>query len=144
MKCQACDQPATHHVTDIVAGQATDYHVCAAHLQDLDALEAYPGRDPHGSGFAAICCDPDLGPIVRDSAVRQELAAHVLPALCLALLSPKPEVRVAAAFLLMQFGADARSAGGALRDALADPDERVARAARIAVEYVEHAHARPG
>jgi HEAT repeat protein len=51
--------------------------------------------------------------------------------------------KYAAAYRLMQLGPDGRSAAGALRDALQDPDERVAKAARIALEYIETDEARP-
>ena len=81
--------------------------------------------------------DPQLRAAVFDEAARQRLAAHLLPALCLALLDQSPEVRVAAAYQLMCFGRDARSASGALRDAMTDPDERVRKAARIALQLIE-------
>jgi hypothetical protein len=87
--------------------------------------------------------DPKLRGVLGDPVVRQEMAAHLLPALCLALLHEKPEVRIAAVVHLLQLGPDARSAAGALRDALRDPDERVATAARIALEFLEGDQAGP-
>jgi hypothetical protein len=52
-------------------------------------------------------------------------------------------VRIAAAFHLMLLGLDARSAAGALRNAAQDADEGVAKAARIALEYIETDKAQP-
>ncbi len=143
IKCQECAQSATNHVTEIVAGKPVEYHLCDVHIKDLDTLEPRlpPAKPPTGlGGFSG---DRQLREAVGDPAVRQEMAAHVLPALCLALLHEKPEVRIAAAFRLMQLGPDARSAAGALRDALRDPDERVVKAAKIALEYLEMDEARP-
>jgi hypothetical protein len=137
MKCQSCTQPATHHVTEIVAGKAAEYHVCDDHLRELDSLEPACGPGKPATGIRAFWEDPKLGEALRDPEARQQMAAHVLPALCLALLHERPQVRVAAAFRLLQLGPDARSAAGALRDALRDPDERVAHAARLALEYIE-------
>jgi hypothetical protein len=44
-------------------------------------------------------------------------------------------VRIVAVFHLMQLGPAARSALGAIEDALHDPDERVRKAAEIAIAY---------
>jgi hypothetical protein len=143
IKCQQCPQPATNHVTEIVAGNTVEYHLCDVHLKDLDTLvSTFPPAKPT-TGFWGFTEDRQLREALADPAVRQEIAAHVLPALCLALLHQKPEVRITAAYCLMQFGTDARSAAGALRDALRNPDERVAKAAKIALEYIETAEARP-
>jgi hypothetical protein len=137
MKCQECDQPATHHVTEIVAGEPVEYHVCDSHLDQLDTLKpgSLPGKP--ATGFGTFFADPDLRQALEDPAVRQRIAAHMLPALCLALLDQKAEVRIAAAFHLMLLGCRAVTAAGALRDALQDPDPRVARAAKAALESVE-------
>jgi hypothetical protein len=143
LKCQSCDQPATHHVTEIVAGQPVEYHVCKTHLPDLDRLPSFSRPNKYIESFGPFWEDPKLRDALRDPTALQEMAAHVLPALCLALLHPRPEVRITAAFRLMQFGSNARSAVGALRDALRDPDEHVAKAARIALEYIEMGDAPP-
>lgn len=133
MKCQECDQQATTHVTEIVAGKAVEYHVCEAHLQKLEDLEpALPGR----KGVAAFF-DPKLTEALSNPVAREKIASHLLPALCLALLDESPEVRVVAAFRLMMLGSDARSTLGALQDALSDPDERVRQAAQIALEFIQ-------
>jgi len=137
MKCQECGEPATHHVTEIVAGKPVEFHVCDKHLQELDTIEPFSHPNQHATGFMAFYQDPQLQEALREPIARQELAAHVLPALCLALLSERPEVRIVSAFRLFLLGADARPASGALRDALRDPDDRVCKAARIALEYVE-------
>jgi hypothetical protein len=121
----------------MVAGEAREYHVCEKHLQDLEHLAPAPKSRQPGTPFEKICNDSDLRKVLHDPEVRQELAPHLLPALCLALLHQKPEVRMAAIFRLMRLGSDARSATGALRDAQRDPDERVAKAAQIALEYIE-------
>jgi protein arginine kinase activator len=42
MKCQACDKPATNHVTEIVGGDPVEYHICDTHLQNLEAIERAP------------------------------------------------------------------------------------------------------
>jgi HEAT repeat protein len=87
--------------------------------------------------------DPKLCEALRDLPTRQQLAAHLLPALCLALLDPSPEVRILAAFRLMQLGPDAQTVLGALREAQADPDERVRKAAAIALQFIESGEAMP-
>jgi hypothetical protein len=137
MKCQACTNAATRHITDIVAGQAVEYHVCEAHAQDLDTLGPRQGVNRSVPGPLAFFSDPQLGDALNDPAARQKVAAHLLPPLCLALLDEKPEVRILAAFRLMMFGPDARSAAGALRAALQDPDERVRKAVDFALEFIE-------
>jgi hypothetical protein len=143
LKCQTCDQPATHHVTEMVAGEPREYHLCEKHVQDLENLPPPPKSLGPGTGFQRFWNDSKLGEILQDPAVRQEIAAHVLPALGLGLLNQKPEVRVAAVFDLMRLGPEARSAADALRDALKDPDERVAKAAQIALEYIQSDRASP-
>jgi HEAT repeat protein len=137
MKCQACNEIATHHVTEIVAGQPVEYHVCEAHIQDLETLAPDAWQKKRAQGPAAFLDDSALGKALRDRAIRQKMAAYLLPALCLALLDEKPEVRIVAAFRLCALGPDARSAMGALRDALQDPDEHVRRATQVALEYIE-------
>ena len=138
MKCQACDKPATHHVTEIVGGNPVEYHVCDMHLQYLEAI----GRAPKASGpeerFVASMMACEVGEALGDQETVKKLAAYLLPPLCLALLDPKPEVRVVAAFQLMAYGRDAQSAVEALKDALQDPDKRVQQAARIALEYIQN------
>lgn len=131
MKCQQCNEPATHHVTDLVHGGPVEYHVCERHVQDVGTLKPAPGEKvlfPCGTLWG----DPHLR-----KAAQQKMAAYILPALCMALLDEQPEVRVVAALNLMQLGANAQSALGALRDALADQDERVRAAAKMAIEFIE-------
>src|SRR5207302_3224490 len=111
-------------------------HVCEMHLNQLDRLEYKKLREA-GTGSMGFLHDADLRQALHDPVAQQETAAHELPALCLALLHEKPEVRITAAFRLMGLGSNARPAVGALRDALRDADERVAKAARIALEYIE-------
>jgi hypothetical protein len=138
MKCQRCDQPATLHVTDVVDGQAVDYHVCENHFQEIGSL---PPATPSGNApgdLGAFFNDPRLREALFDPAAREKVAAYLLPALCLALLDERPEVRVAAAFRLMTFGGDARSTLGALRDACHDPDERVRKAAEVAMQIIQN------
>ena len=135
MKCQECDEPATHHVTEIVGGNPVEFHVCDRHLQDWEAIKKAPKASGPEKEFVATMIACELGKALCDQETRNKLAAYLLPALCLALLDPKPEVRVVAAFQLMGFGRNAQSAVGALRDALQDSDERVRNAARIALEY---------
>src|SRR5262249_8065663 len=104
LKCQTCDKPATHHVTELVAGEPVEYHVWETDLRDLEHLPP-GGRLPDlGTGFGAFLNDPALCEALRDPAVMQETAAHLLPALCLALLHQKPEVRISAVFHLMRLG----------------------------------------
>lgn len=141
MKCQYCDQSATHHVTEMVKGEAVEYHVCKAHLDMVGG----PVRVPvpkELSGFVAFMAHTDLCASMRDRTARQKLAAHLLPALCLALLDENPNVKVAALFYLMRLGPDAESATAALQNALHDADERVQKAAAIALEFfkTEQAH----
>jgi hypothetical protein len=132
MKFQACSDPATHHVTELDAGQPVAYHVRKGHLQTLDNLkgalpETTRGETPVGPGVFLL--DPGVRQAVRNREALDKVTAHVLLALCLALLDPKPEVRIVAAFRLMQFGAGARSTTAALRGALQSADLRVRKAA---------------
>jgi hypothetical protein len=138
MKCQRCDQPAAIHVTDVVDGHSVDFHVCEKHFHEVGSL---PPATPPGNqtgGFGAFLNDARLREAMFDPTAREKVAAYLLPALCLALLDERPQVRVAAAFRLMACGSDARSTLGALRDALNDPDERVRKAAEIASEAIQN------
>jgi hypothetical protein len=137
MKCQACDKPVTCHVTDIVEGKPVEYHVCEEHARKVEGLEATRRARGPGMEFAAFVSDPQLREAMRDQQTRNKMAAHLLPPLCLALLDERPEVRVAAAYRLMTLHSDARSALGALQDALRDPDERVRKAADLALRYIQ-------
>jgi hypothetical protein len=137
MKCQACDQPATLHVTEIVAGEAVDFHVCEAHFDKLDSLPKDAARKRPYTDISGFVSEPELRAVLSDPVVRGKMAAHLLPALCLALLDEQPEVRIAAAYRLLKLGSDAKSASGALRDALRDPDERVRKAADITLKSIE-------
>ena len=71
------------------------------------------------------------------------MAAYLLPELCVALLDHNPELRLLAAFRMMQHGCDAKSALGALRDAVKDSDERVQKAAEAAIKYIESEQSTP-
>jgi len=54
MKCQSCDNQATLHVTEMVKGQPTEFHVCESHFDDLDKLKAAMERQsPGGDGLLA-------------------------------------------------------------------------------------------
>jgi len=139
MKCQACEKAATHHVTEVADGKPVEYHVCERHLQDVDKLEPLSKSGCSVTGLSAFMAEPELRELLRDQEARQMVAACLLPPLCLALLDPKPEVKVAAVFRLMVLGPDAQSASGALRDTLEDPDERVHKAAKIALEHIQYA-----
>jgi hypothetical protein len=124
-------------VTDIVAGEAVEYHVCDEHLQELDALKPAAGEKQPATGVEAFWKDPDIHRALRDPEAREKMAAYLLPPLCLGLVDPKPEVRICSAYGLMLYGPNAQSAVGALRDALRDSDERVRRVADIALELIE-------
>jgi hypothetical protein len=137
MKCQACDKIATHHVTELVRGEPVEFHVCDAHLQTLDTIGPPPKATAPENAFGAFLRTPELAGALRDPEACKKLAAYLLPPLCLALLDPTPEARVAAAFRLMALGSDAQSALGALQKALEDPDERVRKAAKIAVDFLQ-------
>jgi hypothetical protein len=132
-----CPEDATHHVTEIVEGKAVEYHLCDLHLRDQAYLKPGECQPRPAEGFAGFMCDPLLREAIQAPAARQKVAAHQLPALCLALLDSVAEVRVAAAFQMMLFGQEARSALGALRQALHDPDERVRKAAARALGHIE-------
>ncbi len=137
MKCQACEEQATHHVTELVAGKPEEFHVCEKHLQELKSLE--PESHGRRAGFWALWGDPEHREVLRDTEARQKMVAYLLPALCLALLDDKPEVKILSAYRLMQLGANAQSAIQALRNALLDKDQRVGKAAQIAIEWIETA-----
>lgn len=137
MKCQACDKAATTHITEIVAGQPVEYHVCETHVHDLEGLKPVANPGNLATGPAGLWSDAKICAALQNSDARKQAAAYFLPASCLALLDPMAEVRIIAAFRLMELGPNARSAMGALQDALQDPDERVSKAARIALEYIE-------
>jgi hypothetical protein len=135
MKCQACEEQATHHVTELVAGKPEEYHVCEKHLQALKGLE--PESHGRRAGFRAFWDDPEIREVLRDAEARQKMEAYLLPVLCLALLDDKPEVRILSAYRLMQLGGNAQSAIQALRNALLDKDERLVKAAQIAIEWIQ-------
>jgi hypothetical protein len=137
MKCQKCDQAAAYHVTEMINGEAEELHVCEKHLPDLETLKPAKRATRPGGNFGEFWRDPNLREVLKDAPARQKLAAHLLPALCLALLDGEPAVRVLAAFHLMCLGPDAQSAAGALREAARDPHSLVARAATIAQDLVE-------
>jgi hypothetical protein len=134
MKCQACEEQATHHVTELVAGKPEEYHVCEKHLQDLRGLEPERGRP---KGLRALWDDPEVCKALKDPVAGEKITAYLLPALCLALLDPNPEVRVRCVFHLMGLGVNAKSAIQALRNALLDQDQRVRKAAEVAIEGIE-------
>jgi hypothetical protein len=136
MKCQACDKAATLHVTELVGGHPVEYHVCEAHFQNLEALQPKVGPTSPTKGLGAFWTDAGLRVACNDRLALEKTAAYLLPALCLALLDEKPEVRVMAAYRLTTLGSDARSALGALEGARHDPDERVRKAVEIALECI--------
>jgi hypothetical protein len=133
-QCQVCANPATLHITEMVDGKPMEYHVCEKHAKTLGALE--PAKDPQTktAGYAEII------EALLNNVAHEKIVAHLLPALCLALLDQMPEVRIAAAFYLNLIGADARSAKEALTNALQDEDERVREAAHIALGAIEDGH----
>ena len=145
MKCQKCDKAATHHVTEFAAGERVEFHVCEAHVQELDGMK--PRRVSRlGRSRVSVrefLLDAELRECLLDPLARDKYIAFLLPALFLALLDERPEVRIIAAFKLMRLGSDARSAVGALRDALQDQDARVRKAAEIALEHMESYEAGP-
>jgi len=137
MKCQECANTATHHVTEIVGGQPVEYHLCETHVLNLDTSKLVPQSNNPAAGFHSFWKDRELRAPMRSPESRGKVAAYLLPALCLALLDQQPEVRIISAFRLMLLGPDARSATGALRNALQDPDARVRKAAAIALAQIE-------
>jgi len=136
MKCQDCNETATHHVTDLIAGQPAEYHVCEAHLRELDKLTPILRREDKRKGIGAFWTDQQLRHALAMPLAREKLAAHLLPALCLALVDEQAEVRIIAAFRLMVLSSSAESTKGALQDALQDPDARVRRAAAMALDSI--------
>jgi hypothetical protein len=137
MKCQACDEQATNHITEVNAGTPVEYHVCDKHLQDLNISELEAGQNRLIKTYGAFWTDPEFRVALLDPAAREKIAAYLLPALCLALLDTKPEVRIVSVFGLMQLGTNAKSAVEALRNALLDEDQRVRKAAEIAIGWIE-------
>lgn len=135
MKCQACDDSATIHVTEIVDGKLAEYHVCEKHPLEISSLK---GTQPHPPSTAStLWQDGEIEKAFLDPVARQKMAAYLLPALCVSLLDQNADVRVLSAFRMMQLGSDARSALGALRDALNDANERVRRVAEVAIEFIQ-------
>jgi hypothetical protein len=128
MKCQQCTNPATMHITEIVDGAPVEYHLCEQHLAALETLQPSP-LSPHDTGGVLQA--------MSNPAARQKMAAHLLPALCLALLDEQADVRVLASFWLSQLGEDAHSALGALRTNLTHPEERVRNAAEFAIKAIQ-------
>jgi HEAT repeat protein len=80
---------------------------------------------------------PEVGKALRDAEAKEKFAAYLLPALCLALLDPKPEVKIISACRLMELGPKAKTAIQALRNVLLDEDPRVRKAAEIAIKLIE-------
>lgn len=136
MKCQSCDNQATLHVTEMVNGQPTGFHVCETHFDDLDKLKASIERQNPNS-LMALLGNPGIRGAIGDPEARKKVAAHLLPALCLALLNPKPEVKVIAIYHLIMLGPDARSAVGALQHARQDANKNVRHAAECALKCIE-------
>jgi hypothetical protein len=136
MKCQQCTKAATAHITELVNGAPVEYHVCEDHLAVLETLPGQPPRRPLPE-VADSLCRAWANPVAR-----QKMAAHLLPALCLALLNEQVEVRILACFWLTELRLDANSALGALRTALSDSDERVRKAAEFAIATIESGEAR--
>jgi HEAT repeat protein len=71
-----------------------------------------------------------------------EVAWRAVEALAAALADRDPEVRSGAAWSLMRFGADARTAEPALRSAMNDPDRRVRDNASAALRAIADGRAR--
>ncbi|MCI0376036.1 MAG: hypothetical protein L0215_00370 [Gemmataceae bacterium] len=136
MKCQHCDQPATIHVTEMADGKAAELHVCEAHAHALSSPVPV-SRPEVGCSFWQFMTDGPLRDALQDARAAEKLAAHLLPALCLALLDEQPEVRIMGAYHLILFGPKASSALNALKNGLRDPDERVRTACAIAVGCIE-------
>jgi len=136
MKCQSCDNQATLHVTELVNSQPSEFHVCEAHLDDLDKLKAAMERQSSNS-LMAFLGNTGIGEALGDPEARKKVAAHLLPALCLALLDSKPKVKIIAIYHLMMLGPNAQSALGALQDACQDSNESVRQAAGLALKIVE-------
>jgi HEAT repeat protein len=146
MKCQACVKAATIHMTEIVAGGAVEYHVCEKHAEELSQLKpgalAALAQEPY-SGLMTLLNDPEVRKALKDPVAKEKMAAYQLPALCLALLDENPAVRIEAGFHLMYWGADAKAALGALKDALKDADERVRKVAAAAIQQIESGESPP-
>jgi hypothetical protein len=136
LKCQVCGENATNHVTEIVAGEPVEYHLCETHVSKLDSLASVPGAKKPVGGPSAFWRDAALQQAMQDPTSREKVAAYFLPALCMALLDEKPEVRIMAIFRLLCLGPHAQSALAALRDTQQDSDERVRQAGKIAVEHL--------
>ena len=137
MKCQSCDNQATLHVTEMVKGQPTEFHVCESHFDDLDKLKAAMERQSPGG--MAFWLNPEIGNALSDPEAQKKFAAHLLPAICLALQDPKPEVKIIALQHLMIFRQHAKSALGALQDALNDPNVNVREAAKLVLKSSQEA-----
>jgi hypothetical protein len=138
MKCQSCDNQATLHVTEMVKGQPTEFHVCESHLDDLDKLKAAIERQSPGHE-TAFWFSPEIAKALSDLEAQKKFATHLVPALCQALQDPKPEVKIIALQHLMIFRQYAQSAAGALQEALRDPDENVRKAANLLLKSSEEA-----
>jgi HEAT repeat protein len=137
MKCQSCDNQATLHVTEMVNGEPTEFHVCESHLEDLDKLKAAMERQ--SSGGMAFWLNPEIGKALDDPEAQKKFAAHLLPAICQALQDPKPEVKIIALQHLMMFRQCAKSAVTALQDAMLDSNENVREAAKLVLKSSEQA-----
>jgi len=87
----------------------------------------------------AFWLNPEIGNALSDPEAQKKFAAHLLPAICLALQDPKPEVRIIALQHLMIFRQHAKSALGALQDALNDPNVNVREAAKLVLKSSQEA-----
>jgi hypothetical protein len=137
MKCQGCDENATIHVTELADGKPVEYHVCEKHARELSSLKVTEARAHSPSSAYRWWDDAEIRSVFQDPISREKMAAYLLPALCVGLVDQNANVRVLAAFGLIQLGGDARSALGALRDAMDDPDDKVRRVAKLAIEFIE-------
>lgn len=149
MKCELCNDTATHHVTERVDGKYIQHHRCEAHAEgEPRPAESGPAqqsgtpKEPDGSPETAISiihADPELQAANRDEECEEKLTAFLLPAYCLALQDQRPEVRISAIIHIANLNHLGVSLIGALRDRLQDSDDRVRRAAQAAVDWLTFA-----
>src|SRR5688500_6351202 len=96
--CEGCDSEATDHVTEVVGGKPTERHLCEIHATDAAVARNRAVAKGRLEAFRGFRQDPRLRTALDDRAAREKVTARLLPALCLALLDERPEVRVIAAY----------------------------------------------
>lgn len=135
MKCQKCDKQVSQHITELVDGKPVEYHVCDEHAIDLT-----PGPPPKDVPLVRVLWDTELRMALEDKQALKQVAIEIFHCLCDALQDERPEVRIQAIFRMMCRDAipdRVESALEVLEPTLSDPDPRVRKIAKLAIDLIK-------